>query len=136
MQFRHLPDTRIQLLREGDLRKCRQSLDMLKEAWRQRDGAVWLELSEFLEVALISNPELIVYMFEDDEELLNSWLKRVDVQLFTDFVGGEKERLTEVRTKIISQLSKYISDTNSKPGIDVASKILAVIIESEITRID
>ena len=109
---------------------------MLKEAWRQRDGAVWLELSEFLEVALISNPELIVYMFEDDEELLNSWLKRVDVQLFTDFVGGEKERLTEVRTKIISQLSKYISDTNSKPGIDVASKILAVIIESEITRID
>lgn len=126
----------IQLLREGNPQKCRQSLDMLKEAWKNRDGAVWLELTEFFEVALTSNPELIVSMFEDNEELLNSWLERADVQLFTDFVGGEKERLTEVRNAIISQLKKYISDTSSKSRCEVANKILAVIEESEVREID
>ncbi|MFZ8142662.1 HEPN domain-containing protein [Alteromonas macleodii] len=126
----------VQLLREGDLQKCRQPLDMLKEAWKNRDGAVWLELTEFFEVALTSNPELIVNMFEDDEELLDSWLERADVQLFTDFVGGEKERLTEIRMKIISQLNKYISEASSKSKCEVANKILAVIKESEVREID
>nr|WP_283166166.1 HEPN domain-containing protein [Shewanella fodinae] len=126
----------IQLLREGNPQKCRQSLDMLKEAWKNRDGAVWLELTEFFEVALTYNPELIVSMFEDDEELLDSWLERADVQLFTDFVGGEKERLTEVRMAIISQLKKYISNTSSKSRFEVANKILAVIEESEVREIE
>ena len=126
----------IQLLKEGDLQKCRQVLNMLKEAWKNRDGAIWLELANFFEVALISNPELIVSMFEDDQELFDSWLKRADVQLFTDFVGGEKERLTEVRSVIISKFKNYISDTRSNSRRAAANKILSVIEESEIREID
>lgn len=37
----------IKLLKGGDLHKCKQTLNMLKEAWRNRDGAVWLHLSDF-----------------------------------------------------------------------------------------
>lgn len=129
-------DKVIHLFKEGDLQKCRQALGMLKEAWKNRDGAVWLELTDFFEVALAYHPELIVSMFEDDEELLDSWLESAEVQLFTDFLGGEKERLAEVRSTIISQLEKYISDTASKSRSEVADKILSVIKESKIREID
>ncbi|GGX42573.1 hypothetical protein GCM10007392_06410 [Saccharospirillum salsuginis] len=126
----------IQLLKEGDLKKCQPALDRLKEAWKNRDGAVWLELTDFFEVALTSNPELIVSMFENDEELLDSWLERAGAQLFTDFSGREKERLTRVRSVIISQLKKYIAGTNSRSRREVADKILSVIEESEVREID
>ena len=129
-------DKVIHLLKEGDLQKCRQVLNMLKDAWKNRDGAVWLEVADFFEVALISNPELIVSMFEDDQDLLDSWLESADVQLFTDFLGGEKERLTEVRSVIISKFKNYISDTSSNSRREVANKILSVIEESEIREID
>lgn len=129
-------DKVVQLFKEGDLQKCRQSLNMLKEAWRNRDGAVWLELADFFEVALASNPELIVSMFEDDDELLDSWLESVDVQLFCDFLGGDKEGIAEARSVIISQLNKYISGVSSKSKSKLAKKILTVIKESEIREID
>ena len=128
-------DKVVQLLKEGDLQKCQQTLSMLREAWINRDGAVWLELSDFFEVALASNPELIVSIFEDDEELLDSWLERASAQLFTDFSGGDKERLTEVRSEIVSKLKKYIADARDTSKRDVANKILSVIEESEIREI-
>ncbi|TXR53122.1 HEPN domain-containing protein [Reinekea thalattae] len=126
----------IQQFKEGDLQKSRHALSMLKEAWKNRDGAAWLHMSDFFEVALTSNPELIVTMFEYDEELLDSWLERAGIQLFTDFLGGEKDRLIGVRFEIISQLNKYINSTNKKNRIKIANKILSTIEESEVREVD
>lgn len=50
---------------------------MLKEVWINCDGVVWLELFEFFEMLLVFSLELIVCMFEGDDEVLNSWLERV-----------------------------------------------------------
>jgi hypothetical protein len=108
---------------------------MLKEAWRYRDGAVWLHLSDIFEVALIFNPELIVIMFEDDKELLDSWLEKAEDQLFTDFLGGQTERLIDVRNKMILQLKDYISHTKIKPRLEIATMILTKIEESKVTAI-
>lgn len=126
----------IQLFKEGDLNKCSQPIHMLKEAWRNRDGAVWLELTDFFEVALLHHPGLLVSMFNDDSELLNSWLESASVQLFTDFLGGDKERLTNNRAVMISQLNKYIDQTENNKSISIAKSILSVIENSEIREID
>jgi hypothetical protein len=128
-------DEVIKLLKDGDIHKCRQTLNMLKEAWRNRDGAVWLHLSDIFEVALIFNPELIVIMFEDDKELLDSWLEKAEDQLFTDFLGGQTERLIDVRNKMILQLKDYISHTKIKPRLEIATMILTKIEESKVTAI-
>lgn len=128
-------DEVINLLKDGDLHKCRQTLNMLRKAWRNRDGAVWLHLSDYFEVALTFNPELVVIMFEDDKELLDSWLERAEDQLFTDFVGGQTERLVEARNKMILQLKDYISHTKVKPRLNIATMILNKIEESKITAI-
>jgi hypothetical protein len=128
-------DEVIKLLKGGDIHKCRQTLNMLKEAWRNRDGAVWLHLSDFFEVALVFNPELIIIMFEDDNELLESWLEKAEDQLFTDFVGGQTERLIDVRNNMISQLKDYTSHTKIQQRLDIATMILTKIEESKITAI-
>lgn len=126
----------LQLFKEGEANKCSQPLQMLKEAWRNRDGAVWLELTDFFEVALINHPELIISMFKDEEELLNSWLESAEVQLFTDFLGGDKERLINNRKIIISKINEYIDKTDNLNNLSIAKEMLAVIENSKIREID
>jgi len=125
----------IELLKEGNSSKCGQVIKMLTEAWKNRDGAVWLEVSEFFEVALTYNPNLLIDMFVNEEELLDSWLESADVQLFTDFIGGEANRLETVKNLIISKLTKYIDDESNQERIAVAKKILKAIENSEIREI-
>jgi HEPN domain-containing protein len=120
----------------GDIQKCSHALDMLKEAWRNRDGAIWLELTEFFEIALLHHPELIVFMYRDDEELLDSWLESAPVQLFTDFLGGDKNRLTNNQIIIISKLQDYIHGVQNATDRNIACKILDVIQSSEVREID
>lgn len=120
----------------GDIQKCSHALDMLKETWRNRDGAIWLELTEFFEIALLHHPELIVFMFRDDEELLDSWLECAPVQLFTDFLGGDKNRLTNNQKIMISKLQDYIHGVQNATDRNIACKVLDVIKSSEVREID
>jgi hypothetical protein len=126
----------LEQFREGNVNKCRKALEMLKIAWKNRDGAVWLELSEFFEVALINNPQLIVAIFRDDRELLESWLKSAEVQLFTDFLGGDIERLQKVHTDIMDSLINYVNSDNNSSDIELGNLILDVIENSEVREID
>ncbi|MBB1279891.1 HEPN domain-containing protein [Pseudoalteromonas sp. SR41-1] len=126
----------IELFKTGTLEKCEFSIRMLREAWCNRDGAIWLELSEFFEVALIHKPEAIVRMFVGDEKLLNSWLDSAETQLFTDFLGGDTQRLTCVQEAIVSSLESYLVTEKIANRKDIAQKILEVIRDSEIREID
>jgi HEPN domain-containing protein len=125
----------IQLFKEGRFEKSHQALNMLKEAWINRDGAVWLELSEFFETLLVFNPELIVRMFEGDDEALDSWLESAGDQLFTDFSGNSRSRLNEQKSKMVSQLNKYIAESSAECRKTIAQKILDTINNSEIREI-
>lgn len=124
------------LFKEGSLDKCDFPIRMLREAWCNRDGAVTFELSAFFEVALIHRPELIVGMFANDEELLNSWLEIVGIQLFTDFLGGNKERLISVKKEIVLALGDYLNNEEASNRKNIAQRILNVIEESEVREID
>jgi len=126
----------IELFKTGTLEKCEFSIRMLREAWCNRDGAIWLELSEFFEVALIHKPEAIVRMFVGDERLLISWLDSVETQLFTDFLGGDTQRLTRAQEAIVSSLERYLVTEKIANRKDIAQKILEVIRDSEIREID
>jgi HEPN domain-containing protein len=125
----------LKLFKDGSLDKCDFPIRMLREAWSNRDGAIWLELSEFFEVALIHQPELIVRMFSGDEELLDSWLKSVGGQLFTDFLGGDLERLLQVQKDIASALEIYLIAEKEPQRKHVANRILTIIKESKVCEV-
>lgn len=122
--------------RSGSNKKCKEPIAMLKTAWANRDGSVSHELAEFFEVALINYPRLIIDMFIGEEELLDSWLSEVEVQLFTDFIGGNKSRLEHVHYDIVASLNQYISEEPDNYRKEIAMKILPVIASSEIREID
>jgi HEPN domain-containing protein len=111
------------LFKGGSLDKCDFPIRMLREAWCNRDGAVWLELSEFFEVALIHRPEIIVRMFANDEDLLNSWLEKAGIQLFTDFLGGDRQRLEGVKKEIVLALGGYLENEKVSKRKNVAQRI-------------
>lgn len=123
-------------LREGDVIKCRKALKMLYIAWKNRDGAVAVELSAFFEVALISNPQLILEIFKNDRELLESWLRYAEIQLFTDFLGGNVEHLKKVQTDILFSLNHFLDSTTNDSDIEIGNLILDVIKKSKVREID
>lgn len=126
----------IELLKEGDSKKSKKAVEMLKMAWKNRDGAIWLEIADFFEIGLIHSPNLIIDMFDGDTKLLDSWLERAEVQLFTDFVGGQKERYKETKSAILQSLSEYINSTKSAEKLDVAKKIYDTLESAEIREIE
>lgn len=126
----------VELLKDGNYSKCEHVIKMLTEAWRNRDGAVWLEMSEFFEVALVNSSHLIVDMFSDENELFESWLESAEMLLFHDFSGGgEMDHLEFVQKEIITNLDKYIATESDLEKLTLAEKILKVIESSEVTGV-
>lgn len=127
----------LELFKIGDSKKCQAAVRKLVDAWVNRDGAIWLEISDFFEVALIHNPHLIIEAFSHDESLLQSWLERIDGQLFTDFLGGQVAKLERNKSLMIISLTEYINrDDKSEKYKATGQRILNKIQESEIREID
>lgn len=127
----------LELFKIGDSKKCRVPIRKLVDAWVNRDGAIWLEISDFFEVALIHNPHLIIEAFSHDESLLESWLESIDGQLFTDFTGGQVDKLKRNKSSMISSLTKYLKrDDKPEQYKATGRRIMEKIQESEITEID
>lgn len=126
----------LNLFKTGDSKKCQVAIKKLVDAWINRDGALWLEVSDFFEVALIHNPHLIIESFSHDERLLESWLERIEGQLFTDFLGGQISKLESNKALMIKSLTEYIN-SNDKTDNDMAAaqKIIREIKAAQITEI-
>lgn len=127
----------LELFKIGDSKKCQAAVRKLVDAWVNRDGAIWLEISDFFEVALIHNPHLIIEAFSHDERLLESWLECIDGQLFTDFLGGQVAKLERNKSLMIISLTEYTNrDDKSAKYKATGQRILNKIQESEIREID
>ncbi|MBL4899976.1 MAG: hypothetical protein JKX76_10115 [Colwellia sp.] len=122
--------------KSGDSKKSKEPIRKLMVAWENRDGAVWLELAEFFEVALQNSPHLIIESFGNDKSLLNSWLESINVQLFTDFIGGEKSKLLKSKELILKSIETYVSRCTNAEHKAVAYRIMKVVQESTIDEVD
>lgn len=126
----------IELFKEGDSKKTKKAVEMLKVAWKHRDGAIWLEIADFFETGLIYNPSIIIEMFDGDPDLLDSWLEVAGVQLFTDFSGGQKERYKKVKNSILQSLLKYMNSEDTSEKLGIAKKIYDTLESAEIREIE
>lgn len=126
----------IEGLKSGDDKKSQYALAMLKESWANRDGSVWLELSEFFETILLYKPSMLITVFQGDDELLDSWLDRIEGQLFTDFLGGEVERLKGLRVDAISSLQSEIERCDNPNDLNLLGKVLKRVEEAKIRVVE
>lgn len=108
----------------------------LWDAWLNRDGAVSGEISEFFEVALISNLQTIVDIFSNNENQLEVWLEQLDTQMFTDYIGGQLSKLDELKIDILASLESYIASSNNDAGKNIAHKIRNKINTISVREID
>lgn len=126
----------IESFKSGDKKKSLYALAMLKEAWVNRDGAVWLELSEFFAIILKYKPSMLLTVFEDDDDLLDSWLDRIEGQLFTDFLGGEVEHLKALKVEIVTSLESEIERCENSKNLAVLTKVLERVKQAQISAVD
>lgn len=98
-------------LRGGNPRLLPEVLRHLRDAWNDRDGAIWLEISDFFEEGLINRPiQTLSGVFGSDLPAFEEWLSKIDTQIFTDFKGGDIARLAEVRQRMMVSMERALLD--------------------------
>ncbi|CAA0103211.1 Uncharacterised protein [BD1-7 clade bacterium] len=128
--------TVLKQFKSGDRKKCKKPIEMLRQAWIHRDGAVWLEIAEFFEVLLENSPELLIEMFASDAETFEEWLMQGGNQLFTDFVGGDVDRLIRNKASFEKSLSNYLASSNNELYRSIANEILEMVRSTQVREID
>ena len=108
----------------------------LWDAWVNRDGAISGEISEFFEVALQNNPKTIIDMFSNNKDQFNSWLNQIDTQMFTDYIGGQVEQLTNLKVNLSNSLKNFIISSKSESDQKIAQIIKNKIESISVREID
>lgn len=96
----------------------------LWDAWKNRDGAISGELSEFFETLLKNNPQPLVDLFKKDQSQFDSWLDQIDTQMFTDYIGGQSANLENLKLEILENLKKYTNSIDNEKDRDIAHRIM------------
>jgi HEPN domain-containing protein len=108
----------------------------LWDAWLHRDGAISGEISTFFEACLKSNPQPILEMFYKDKTQFELWLNQLSTQMFTDYIGGRKSNLEDLKADILINLKRYIKQAANKEYKDMATTIKDKIERITIREVD
>ncbi len=115
----------LRALREKNKNLVPLVLEHLRNAWRDRDGAIWLEISDFFEEGLIHLPgEALLALFDHDFSAFDEWLREIDTQIFTDFKGGDTARLQTVKERMIESLRGHLATKPNEPTKTMAKVLL------------
>jgi len=115
----------LRALREKNKNLVPLVLEHLRNAWRDRDGAIWLEISDFFEEGLIHLPgEALLALFDHDFSAFDEWLREIDTQIFTDFKGGDTARLQTVQERMIESLRGHLATKPNEPTKTMAKVLL------------
>ncbi|WP_421902937.1 DUF4145 domain-containing protein [Maridesulfovibrio sp.] len=128
-------DKTISLFKEGNLGKCKESLDKLSTAWEEKDGTVASEIAIFFETALINSPHLVINIFEAKGQEFDFWLDNIEYMFFTDFIGGQTTTLRKNKNEMIQSIENYITHCNNEHHISMAQRILSSIKQANIKEI-
>ena len=112
-----------------------EATDHLLDAWKHRDGAVSGEISVFFETGLIYKPELIFNMFRDEASEFDAWLKQIDAQMFTDYLGEQVNTLERLKKEIISSLTNYVDNSTDNLNTELANKVIKKVSKIRVRKI-
>jgi hypothetical protein len=101
-------------------------INILGLIWKNRDGAIWIEVAPAIGGAILYKTKLMLLWFAGYPEEYSSWLDKMPRALFTAWSGKESDvvRLETLRTKMIEHLKTY---QDSEANEDLRQKNLALI---------
>jgi hypothetical protein len=93
--------------------------------WKRRDGAIGIEISNFIASALVYRPAKMLWYFSKDTTQFTAFLLELPQCMFTDYSGGKKEKkLNKLRLDIIGSVEKISEIRNDKTIIKIMAKRL------------
>ncbi|HUI90914.1 MAG TPA: hypothetical protein VLX68_01585 [Chitinivibrionales bacterium] len=97
-------------------------------SWKRRDGAIFIEICYFIGPALVFRPAKMLKYFAKDTAEFAEFLLDLPDAMFTDYNGNEKDKLENMRLRIISSLDKLIANKSGDRNIrNIAKKLLTRI---------
>ncbi|EGR0111181.1 hypothetical protein OC508_20070 [Vibrio vulnificus] len=93
------------------------TVNTLGEIWFHRDGGVSGEVSPLLVIGLTHHTSITLAVLSSKPDSFSKWLNELQGIVFTDFNGGEVERLTQSHEELVRALRTYLA---SNPQEDFA----------------
>lgn len=125
----------LNILKHGDKADVNKVLNCLMDAWKNRDGAIGLEISVFFSQALLTQTDAIIALFQNRKQELASFLDRMPYDVFTNYTGDEKSRLSQLRDDLIQRLNAYENQTKDDENKRIAQRIRKTMEETPVREI-
>ena len=91
--------------------------------FKNRDGAIGLEISYYIEKALIIRPKDMIKGFYNYPEEYKDWLNKIGPYLLTDYSGDEKDELEITKQKILKSLENFINTNEETKYKEIALEL-------------
>jgi hypothetical protein len=123
-------------LRTGDIQKTLPLINIIRNVWLHRDGAISGEVSPYLAEALIASPEPVLLIFQVHEQEFSKWLNELQGSLFTDYEGDQHKHITALRSSLLDSLGKYISSNQNGDLTAIAKRLVDKVETLQVRVVD
>jgi uncharacterized protein YutE (UPF0331/DUF86 family) len=128
-------DEALRILKGRNKVQVIKTLNYLLDAWKNRDGAIGLEISEFFVQALLTNTKSMIDAFRTHKQEFHSFLERLPYVVFTDYFGNAIDKLKQLKIDLIERLKVYESGNETAENKKIAHKIRKIIEATSVREI-
>ncbi len=99
------------------------TLDTLINIWKNRDGVIGAEVTQYFVLALINKPNQIIKLFTKYPKSFDEWVDEIPSNILTDY-GDDPYIISDQRNQIIYALKKYKAIADESRYKKMATKII------------
>jgi predicted PurR-regulated permease PerM len=125
-------------IQKGDEREVVPIINTIGAIWRDRDGAIFIEVAPAIAQALLYVPKWMLLWFQANQTQFDAWIETLPYALLTDYVGQTDSvaKLKQLRQRLISALSGYSGTEIDRNLKAMADRLIERLQTTEVRAID
>lgn len=133
--FRQNHNEVIEVLRDTT-KNADQVINNILMVFRNRDGAIGIEISYYIEQALLHRPKDMINGFYNSPQEYKDWLNQVGTYLLTDFSGKRIEEKEKLKRDVLKVLESFIESNPEPEYRKIAQELLLEIQSTPVTAVE
>jgi hypothetical protein len=127
----------LETIQRGDEREVIPIVNTIGSIWRNRDGAIWIEVAPAIAQALLYVPNPMLLWFHSHQSEFETWIEDLPDALLTDYMGqdGNIEKLKRLREQLINGLSEYRKKESDQSLNAMADRLIGRLKSTEVSTV-
>ncbi|MBN1604195.1 MAG: hypothetical protein JW915_21470 [Chitinispirillaceae bacterium] len=109
---------------------------VLKQYWQKRDGAANVYIHTAILQVIVLDVTSTLHWLSQEQSIKESLLTNLQNDVFTDFRGDQKGKLTDLKEKTLKTLKDYLKNVTNEQNKKVAEELVSRLSSVNIRIVD